>query len=264
MDAQEKITPTHTIPFDECINMAADITDLRLPLIRQYLYTVSHTLLKDFENRSLEVIAADMRIISGFQDSCKPLNVGLLFFNENPEKFFPNSRIEVVNIPYSDERTFAGPLDQQLRDALLYIKNNVIVEKVFKIEGKAESVRIKNYSYDALEEFVSNAIYHRSYQSYEPVTIRIEKDKIEITSTPGPDRSIRDEDIAGLRMKSERYKNKRIGDFLKELHLVRGGNTGISIALEAIQNNGSPLPEFVTDEERSFFSVAVPINKCFQ
>ena len=52
-------------------------------------------------------------------------------------------------------------------------------------------------------------------------------------------------------------------DFLKELHLVEGRNTGIPTALKAIQNNGSPLPEFITDDERSFFSVIVPIHDSF-
>lgn len=63
-------------------------------------------------------------------------------------------------------------------------KNNVIAEKVFKISGQAEAVRVKNYSYEAIEEFLSNAIYHKSYQIHEPVTVRIEADKIEITSSP--------------------------------------------------------------------------------
>lgn len=37
-------------------------------------------------------------------------------------------------------------------------------------------------------------VYHKSYQEHEPVTIRIEKDKIEITSVPGPDKSISDDE----------------------------------------------------------------------
>lgn len=268
IDLQELIALTHNIPFDDRVNISADISDLRFPLIRNYLHKVDSTILRDIENRSLEDIAADLRIASGPKEYFKPLNVGLLFFHENPEKFFPYCRIEVVNIPDPtgqgmEERIFTGSIDQQLQDALLYIKNNVIAEKVFKVEGKAEAVRVKNYSYEALEEFVSNAIYHRSYQSYEPVTIRIEKDRIEITSTPGPDRSISDEDISHLRMRSRRYRNRRIGDFLKELHFVEGRNTGIPTALRAIQNNGSPLPEFITDEDRSFFSVIVPIHNNF-
>lgn len=45
----------------------------------------------------------------------KPLNVGILFFNDHPEMFFPYSQIEVVNIPDPtgqgmEERIFAGPI----------------------------------------------------------------------------------------------------------------------------------------------------------
>ena len=57
-----------------------------------------------------------------------------------------------------EERIFAGPIDEQLRDALSYIRNNVIAEKVFKVPGQAEAVRVKNYSYEAIDEFLSNAI----------------------------------------------------------------------------------------------------------
>ena len=64
-------------------------------------------------------------------------------------------------------------------------------------------------------------------------------------------------------MRSRRYRNRRIGDFLKELHLVEGRNTGIPTALKGIQDNGSPLPQFITDEDRSFFSVIVPIHNSF-
>ncbi len=196
------------------------------------------------------------------------LNVGLLFFNDYPEAFFPYSRIEVLNIPDPTgqgmvERIFAGPIDEQLRDALSYIKNNIIAEKIFKIAGQAEAVRVKNYSYEAIEEFLSNAIYHKSYQLHEPVTVRIEADKIEITSTPGPDRSITDDDIRNYQMRTRRYRNRRIGDFLKELHLVEGRNTGIPTAIRAIKENGSPLPLLLTDENRSFFSVIIPIHEAF-
>lgn len=182
--------------------------------------------------------------------------------------FFPYSQIEVVNIPDPTgygmvERVFQGPIDVQLRNALDYIRSNVIAEKVFKVSGQAEAIRIKNYSYEAIEEFLSNAIYHKSYQIREPITVRIESDKIEITSAPGPDRSITDEDIKNFQMRTRRYRNRRIGDFLKELHLVEGRNTGIPTAIREIKKNGSPLPILLTDEDRTFFSVIIPIHEAF-
>ena len=213
-------------------------------------------------------MARNLRIADGPSEYSKPLNVGLLFFNDSPDNFFPYSQIEIVNIPDPtgqgmEERTFKGPIDDQLRNALNYIKNNVIAEKIFKVNGKAEAIRVKNYSYEAIEEFLSNAIYHKSYQIHEPVTVRIEADKIEITSAPGPDRSITNEDIRRYQMRTRRYRNRRIGDFLKELHLVEGRNTGIPTALKAIKENGSPLPIFLTDDDRTFFSVIIPIHEAF-
>lgn len=72
---------------------------------------------------------------------------------------------------------------------------------------------------------------------------------MEIASIPGPDRMITDEDLKNRRLVSKRYRNRRIGDFLKELHMVEGRNTGIPTILKAMAANGSPLPVFETDEE---------------
>jgi ATP-dependent DNA helicase RecG len=82
------------------------------------------------------------------------------------------------------------------------------VEKNFKVTGQAEAIRVKNYSYEAIEKFLSNAIYHKSYQIHEPVTVRIEAYKIEITSTLGPDRSISDDDISRYQMRTRRYRRR--------------------------------------------------------
>lgn len=246
-DVKELMSLSHNIPFDDRINPKAEMKDLKYPIIKNYLQNVDSSLLNDIDTMDTEQLARNLRIADGPSEYYKPLNVGILFFNDHPESFFPYSQIEVVNIPDPtgqgmEERIFTGPIDDQLRNALNYIKNNVIAEKVFKISGQAEAVRVKNYSYEAIEEFLSNAIYHKSYQIHEPVTVRIEADKIEITSSPGPDRSISDEDISKYQMRTRRYRNRRIGDFLKELHLVEGRNTGIPTAIKSIKENGSPLP----------------------
>ena len=268
LDVKELISLSHNVPFDDRVNLKSNISDLKYPLIRNYLENVGSNLLNKINNMSVLELSKDLRIADGPTEFYKPLNVGLLFFNDNPENFFPYSRIEIVNVPDPtgqgmEERIFSGPIDEQLRNTLSYLKNNVIAEKIYKISGQAEAIRVKNYSYNALEEFISNAVYHKSYQIPEPITIRIEKDKIEITSLPGPDRSITDEDIRNFNMRSRRYRNRRIGDFLKELQLIEGRNTGIPTAIKAIKENNSPMPIFLTDENRSYFSVIMPINEAF-
>ena len=40
-----------------------------------------------------------------------------------------------------------------------------------------------------------NAVYHRSYKIREPIEVRVLPDSITVVSYPGPDRSIRLEDL---------------------------------------------------------------------
>lgn len=64
-------------------------------------------------------------------------------------------------------------------------------------------------------------------------------------------------------MSNRGYRNCRIGDFLKELHLTEGRNTGFKKILDALEVNGSPKPEFETDEERSYFVTRFFIHEGF-
>ena len=162
-----------------------------------------------------------------------------------------------------DEQTFRGPLDQQLRDALRYISNNYIQRKIIKYPDRAEADHIYNYPYAALEEALANAVYHKAYDVREPIEVRIEDDKIEIVSYPGPVYSVTREQLKDYRVSNRRYRNRRIGEFLKELHLTEGRNTGFKKILDAIKRNGSPLPEFETDKEHSYFISRIFVHPDF-
>lgn len=269
MEEKELFMLANNIPYDDRINMSANIEDLKPSLISEFLYTVGSNLYKSSLENPVAKTASDMKLIGGPPEYRKPLNVGLMFFNESPDAFFPYARIEVVDKPDPTgegmtEKIFTGPLDRQLRDALSYIKNYIIKEKITKIPGQAEAERIYNIPYAAVEETLSNAIYHRSYQIGEPITVMVTPEKMEITSLPGPDRTITNEDIKNRKMVSRRYRNRRIGDFLKELKLIEGRNTGIPTILRAMEKNGSDLPEFITDAERTYLTVILPVHKHFR
>lgn len=132
-----------------------------------------------------------------------------------------------------------------------------------KVEGKAEADRFFNYPYEAIEEALSNAVYHKAYDEREPIEVRVETDMIEIISHPGPDRSVTLEGLKVFKVKSRRYRNRRIGEFLKELHLTEGRNTGFRKILAALAKNGSPLPEFETDEAHDYFITRLFLRKGF-
>ena len=247
------------VPFDDRINHQADISDLNITLIQNYLKEVNSSLYEQSQTGDFVEVCRDMNIISNLPEYIKPKNVGLMFFSMEPDKFFPYTQIDVVQFPDGlggdsiIEKTFKGPIHQQLRDALQYIKNTVIVEKVVKHPDRAEADRFFNYPFAAIEESLSNAVYHRAYDEREPIEVRIENDRIEIVSFPGPDRSITLEGLKNYRVSNRRYRNRRIGDFLKELHLTEGRNTGFKKILDALSANGSPKPEFETDDDRSYF-----------
>ena len=268
LEEKELFMLANNVPFDDRANMTANVEDMRASLISEYLYAVGSDLYSDSLKRPLADLASDMRLIGGPSEMRKPLNVGLMFFNERPDDFFGYARIEVVDKPDPTgigmtEKVFTGPLDRQLRDALSYIQNYIIKEKVTKVPGRAEAERIYNYPYAAVEEALSNAVYHKSYQIGEPITVSVTPDRMEITSLPGPDRTIPAEDIANRKMVSRRYRNRRIGDFLKELKLVEGRNTGIPTILRAMRQNDSELPNFETDDERTYLTVILPVQKSF-
>ncbi|MFN7679786.1 MAG: ATP-binding protein [Planctomyces sp.] len=65
--------------------------------------------------------------------------------------------------------------------------------------------------------------------------------------------SIRMAALNGDRLVARRYRNRRIGNFLKELDLTEGRCTGIPTRRSAMTENGSPPPGFATDEARDVF-----------
>ena len=267
-EEKELISMARDIPFDDRINYHADVDDLKPALIADYLKNVGSELYSDSMSRPVEDVGTDMHIVSGPSELRKPLNVGLMFFNDRPDDYFSYARIEVVDKPEPTghrmtEKIFTGPLDRQLKDALSYIQNYIIKEYVTKVQGQAEAVRAYNWPYEAVEEALSNAVYHKSYQLHEPITVTVTPEKMEILSIPGPDRSISDEDLKRRVLVSRRYRNRRIGDFLKELNIVEGRNTGIPLIVGTMRENGNASPEFTTDEDRSYFLVTLPVHPVF-
>lgn len=189
-------------------------------------------------------------------------------FTNNPSLYIPYSYIDVTILKDLSgeeliEKTFDSALFKQYEDCMEYLKNKVIEKKIIKVEGDYKSMTIFNYSYEVLEEVVANAILHKSYQINEPVSIRVEPDKIEVTSVPGFDRTISNTAIKELKPKSKRYQSRRIAEFLKELGIVEAKNTGYPRIIKKSLENHSPLPIIEMNEERDYVTVVIPINKNF-
>lgn len=265
-DEIELLSLAAQIPYDDRMNQGASVDHLSLPLIQGHLREIGSDLHHSSNVMDFGLLCRRMGIIDGPSERPLPRNIGLMFFNDTPEKFFTQAQIDVVHFPDGAsgdtiiEKTFKGPIDQQVKNSLSYLSNSVLKEFVLKREGRAEAERFFNYPYAALEEILVNAVYHRSYEIREPIEVRVLPDHITITSYPGPDRSISLADLAGGRLIARRYRNRRIGEFLKELRLTEGRGTGIPRAIRAMAENGSPEPRFSTDEDRSYFTAVLPAH----
>ncbi|MDE7332788.1 MAG: hypothetical protein K2O16_11265 [Lachnospiraceae bacterium] len=163
-----------------------------------------------------------------------------------------------------DFPNITGSVPQMIQATMERFRNLIIREKVIKIPDQMEALRIINYPYQAIEEAVVNAFYHRDYMSCEPVTIEIEPDCINIMNFPGIDRSISEKTIEeGKRFVSRYYRNRRLGEFLKELELSEGHSSGIPTIQEELEKNGSPRAEFFTDKDRRAMRIRIPIHPSF-
>ena len=109
-------------------------------------------------------------------------------------------------------------------------------------------------------QILSNSVYHKSYADEAPIEIQVFPDKITVLSYPGPMPPITNIDLQQRRVVSRAYRNRRIGDFLKELDLTEGKSTGFPIIRDTMAANGNPEPVFYTDKDQILFMVTLPCH----
>lgn len=260
------------IPFDERGNPDIHIEDISMVLLRDHLVKVGSKLADELHRVPLIDILEQMELLTGPTEKRVLKNVAAMMFSEDPSKFFPYTQVDIVHFPGGSikdpdnfsEMTIKGSVPQMIKQTMDYLKSNILKERVHKVTGRQESDRCWNYPYDALEEAVVNSLYHRDYRQYEPVEITIEPDGINILNCPGPDRSISEAAILqGDKLKSRRYRNRRLGDFLKELVLTEGRSTGVPTIQSKMAANGSPRASFETTDDRLTFLIHLPIHEAF-
>ena len=257
---------TARVPFDDRISQQSSINDLSLGLIRDYLQEVKSDLFEESTAMPFDALCRQMHLAKGPDEALRPVNVGLMFFSTEPHRYFERAWIEVVIRKDEagkdfNEKYFKGPLHKQLREALSFIRTNIIVETVRKVTGQAEADRFYNFPFEAVEEALANAVYHKSYELGAPVEVQVWPDKIEILSFPGPVPPVNAQILAeNKRIVARSYRNRRVGDFLKELHLTEGRGTGIPTIRRAMNRNNSPEPIFETDDQSTYFLTVLPVN----
>ena len=258
---------TARIPFDDRRNLAVSVDEISPTLVRNYLANVKSELVAPGVNVPDRELYRYLRVVVSVNSHEVPRNVALLFFVNDPEYYFRGARIEVVQFgddaggDLIEEKVFRGPMNLQISQALDYL-NSLSTTMLRKISNQAEVARSVAFPYEAMEEALVNAVYHRSYENVpEPVKVYLYPDRMEIISYPGP--------VPGIEMRHLQKggavppvpnRNRRIGEFLKDLRLAERRGTGIPKIRRKMSENGSPDPLFEFDENRTYFRVILPAH----
>ena len=106
-------------------------------------------------------------------------------------------------------------------------------------------------------------MYHRGYDvdQPEPTKVYLYPSRVEVISYPGPVPGIEPRHlVANAAVRAAPARNRRIGEFLKELGLAEGRLTGLPKVFQSMKANGSPPPRFEFDEQRTFFQATLPAH----
>ena len=255
---------TARVPWDGRRALDREVGDIRPSLVREFLREEGSALADDLDDLSL---LRRMDLIARTNGHEVPLNVALLFFTEDPSRYFHGAWIEVVEQPAGsagdvfERREFRGPLPRQIRGSVDWIEQRFGVQ-LLKRDDKVEADTWEVFPRRALAEAVSNAVYHRSYEGIdEPTKIVLHADRIEIWSYPGPVPGLRREHLQpGATVPALPARNRRIGEYLRRLRLAEQYRSGVRKIYGAMEANGSPPPRFDWDDERTWFCATLPAH----
>ena len=259
------IQQTARVPWDDRRAQEARIEDLREGKVREYLRDVRSGLLDEPNERD---VYRRMRLTRQVNDHEVPRNAALLFFSSDPAQWFRGARIEVVQFAadragdVQEERSFGGGLADQLRDCLTYLEN-LSTSHLQKQPHRSQARGWVSYPMRALRETLVNAVYHRGYDvdQPEPTKVYLFPGRIEVISYPGPVPGIEPSHLLpDAEVRDAPARNRRIGEFLKELKLAEGRLSGLPKVFQAMADNGSPAPRFDFDEHRTYFQVTLPAH----
>ncbi len=259
------IQQTARVPWDDRRASDARVEDLREAKVREYLRDVDSGLLDEPDARD---VYRRMRITTRVNDHEVPRNAGLLFFSSEPVQWFRGARIEVVQFAadragdVQEERVFGGALADQIRGCLNHLEN-LSTSHLQKQPDRSQVRGWVSYPLPALRETLVNAMYHRGYDvdQPEPTKVYLYPSRVEVISYPGPVPGIEHRHLtANAVVRAAPARNRRIGEFLKELGLAEGRLSGLPKVFRAMEENGSPVPSFDFDEQRTLFQATLPAH----
>jgi len=231
---------TDKIYFDEMpcegFHIESDIDENNLNEFRSEA-AISSSISNDHLLQNLRLYTDDGKFKSG----------ATLFFGKNPETYYDLATVRCIaydgaNKRYIiDDKTFAGPLYSQYKQALTWLKGKLDVS--YNIEGAGSGPRIETWEIPetALKEAIVNALSHRDYYDRgNRINIELFDDRVDISNPGGLVSAIPEADFG----KKSYSRNPLIFGLFEKMRMVEHVGSGITRMKELMEEAGLPQPVF--------------------
>ena len=186
----------------------------------------------------------------------KPTLAGIMLFSTYPQAFFPQLSIIATRIPgtqigdtrpneerFIDNARIEGPLDEQLRGAIAFIRKNIRTTTIISPEN-GERMDAAEYPIEAVRELILNALIHRDYSIHSqgmPIQLQSLDDRMTIIN-PGSLYGRLTIDQLGTIQPDTR--NPVIANALEVLRVTKNRYSGITTVRRLDSETGMDAPLF--------------------
>ena len=226
--------------FDEDFSDAV-IDDLDVEKIREYLKIRNQ---EDFLKRASVtnfLLSHKFAVRNGI---LKIKNAAALFFAKEPEKFFPQIEIKLVQYdgteavtPISHQLIQSDPVSS-IEKSLAFVKKNI--SKSIQITDRPRRHEKFEYPLEAIRESIINAVAHRDYFSRDSIQISLFNNRIEVISPGSLPKDLPRELFGTLSVR----RNPIVYGLLRDYQYIEGLGSGVPRMINAMRNNGLRDPEF--------------------
>jgi ATP-dependent DNA helicase RecG len=240
------------LPFDVQPLHSSTIADLdRLYFEAEYLPSTIAPDVIESNDRTYEQRLSSSKLILA-PDESTPTVLGHLVIGIRARDFMPGAYIQFLRlngIDLASDIADEQEIDGRLADISRRLDDKLRAHNSVSVDLKSADIekRRSDYPIVALQQFVRNAILHRSYENTNaPVRVNWFSDRIEIWSPGGPFGAVTRDTfaIAGY----ADYRNPNIAEAMKGLGLVQRFGVGIQTAISELRKNGNPVPEFQVEQ----------------
>lgn len=239
-EIMEKAGEALLIRFDEAPCPGATTETVSKELVSRYLEERKRA--RNVEKPSVDYprVLAMLGIIS----NGKITNGGVLFFSPNPQAFYPQVSLRIIEFAGSTmettlhEKIITGSIWEMIDAAYAHLSN--IVKREATTKG-FQKIHSPGFPLEALQEAVINALIHRNYFESADVRIFVFSDRTEILN-PGsfpPDVS--------LVHPIHKPRNRLLSQYVYDIGYIEKYGSGIIKMQDLCRKNGYPLPEFILE-----------------